>query len=176
MEFENLRDEAEEVEIKEAEAEESEEIEEAAEEAAEEEIEDQAEEAAESDADEVDEETDEAEAIEAEPEASDDLEDAYERGVMAERERIAGILGIASKVPEAMLSAALFTEPISAEQLALAAMKAEEADRTGYMDKARADVAASKSAEVAAAVTDNTADAADEQNALVAKVNERFEK
>lgn len=177
MEFENLRDEAEEVEIKEAEAEESEEIEEAAEEAAdEEEIEDQAEEIAESEMDEATEETDEAEAVEAEPEASDDLEDAYERGVMAERERIAGILDIAAKVPDTMLRAALFTEPISAEQLALAAMKAEEADRAGYMDKVRADVAASKSAEVAAAITDNSADAADELSALVAKVNERFEK
>jgi len=109
-------------------------------------------------------------------EEPDDVEAAYQRGVLAERERIAGILDIAAKVPDAMVRAALFTEPISAEQLALAAMRAEEAERTGYMDKARADVAASKSASVAANVTDDADDASDDINDVVALMKERIER
>ena len=83
---------------------------------------------------------------------ADDAQAAYDRGVLAERARIAAIMEIAACVPDAMVQAALFAEPISAEQLALQAMRAEDAQRTGYMEKARADVKASNSAKVAAEV------------------------
>ena len=85
---------------------------------------------------------------------ADDAQAAYDRGVLAERARIAAIMEIAACVPDAMVQAALFAEPISAEQLALQAMRAEDAQRTGYMEKARADVKASNSAKVAAEVAD----------------------
>lgn len=174
MEIEDIRDEAEET--AEVEAEEIEETEA--------EADDQGEAEAEADEAQAEAGEDEGEPVEGEPEdtaevteeETDEVEAAYERGVLAERERVAGILDIAAKVPDAMVRAALFTEPISAEQLALAAMRAEDAARTGYMQKAKADVAASKSADVAAEATDDASDASDEQAALVAKLKERNEK
>lgn len=120
-------------------------------------------------------EAEETEEVEAGTEA-DDAQAAYDRGVLAERERIAGILDIAAQVPDAMVHAALFDEPISAEQLALSAMRAENATRAGYIDQARADVAASGSTKVAADVTDSATDEGDVQNALVEKLNKRHEK
>ncbi|MBQ9000539.1 MAG: Clp protease ClpP [Eggerthellaceae bacterium] len=122
-------------------------------------------------------EGDEPETVDGETaDEADDAQAAYERGVLAERERIAGILDIAAQVPDAMVRAALFEAPISAEELALSAMRAESATRAGYIEHARADVAASGSAKVAADVTDNAADESDVQNALVAKLNKRHEK
>ena len=109
---------------------------------------------------------------------ADDEQAAYDRGVLAERARIAAIMEIAARVPDAMVQAALFTEPISAEQLALQAMRAEDAQRTGYMDKARADVKASNSAKVAAEVTDApSADSRAEQKQMLEKaLTEKFSK
>ncbi|MBQ9000255.1 MAG: Clp protease ClpP [Eggerthellaceae bacterium] len=117
----------------------------------------------------------EGEQAESEEDQAGELEAAYQRGVLAERERISGILDIAAKVPDAMVRAALFTEPISAEQLALAAMRAEDAERTGYFAKACADVDASNSGQVAAEVTDNANDASNEVDMLAAMLKERFE-
>ena len=149
--------------------------------------EDEAEESGETEAEEVEATEDEAEESEPEDEQSEPAEDeadteaddaqaAYDRGVLAERERIAGILDIAAQVPDAMVRAALFEAPISAEELALSAMRAESATREGYIERARADVAASGSAKVAADVTDNATDEGDVQNALVEKLNKRHEK
>ena len=117
----------------------------------------------------------EGEQAESEEDQAGELEAAYQRGVLAERERISDILDIAAKVPDAMVRAALFTEPISAEQLALAAMRAEDAERTGYFAKACADVDASNSGQVAAEVTDNANDASNEVDMLAAMLKERFE-
>lgn len=174
MDIEDIRDEADE-ETAEVEAEAIENADEPEPEA-ESDVEPEAEEGQETEA-----EAEESDEPEADEEADDEIdggevEDAYERGVLAERARVAGILDIAAKVPDAMVRAALFDEPISAEQLALQAMRADETERTGYMAKARADVAASKSAQVAADVTDEAADGSDEIDALTAKLNERFEK
>ena len=102
----------------------------------------------------------------------DDVQAAYDRGVFAERDRIEGILAIAARVPDAMVTAALFAEPISAEQLALQAMRAEDAQRTGYMEAARADVEASNSAQVAAEVADSGSE--DAVSALAAKLKDRY--
>ena len=103
---------------------------------------------------------------------ADEVQAAYDRGVLAERERIEGILAIAARVPDAMVTAALFAEPISAEQLALQAMRAEDAQRTGYMEAARADVEASNSAQVAAEVADSGSE--DAVSALAAKLKDRY--
>ena len=80
-------------------------------------------------------------------------------------------MDIAAQVPDAMVRDALFVNPISAEQLAFAAMKADGDARTGYMEKAKADAAASKSAEVAADVTDGGAN--DVTDIMIQKINER---
>ena len=165
MEKDNMRDEA--AETTEEQAEETE----AAEETEGEQAESEEETAEETEAAE---ET-EGEQAESEEDQAGELEAAYQRGVLAERERISGILDIAAKVPDAMVRAALFTEPISAEQLALAAMRAEDAERTGYFAKACADVDASNSGQVAAEVTDNANDASNEVDMLAAMLKERFE-
>jgi len=136
---------------------------------------------AEAEADETEEPEGEGEAEEPEEseEDADEVQAAYDRGVLAERARIAGILDIAAKVPDSMVRDALFTTPISAEELAFAAMKAEETNRIGYINKAKADVKDSGSASVAADVTDEAGEASEAeeaQNALIAKLNERHEK
>ena len=120
------------------------------------------------------EEPEEAEADDDEPEdgESDEVEDAYNRGVMAERARVAAIMDIAANVPDHMVRAALFEEPISAEELAFAAIRAEGETRSGYMDKARADVEASNSSKVAANVAES--DESDELRAIAAKMKERY--
>ena len=171
MEKDNMRDEA--AETTEEQVEGTEAVEETEGEQAEAEA---TEETAEEQADETEaaEET-EGEQAESEEDQADELEAAYQRGVLAERERVSGILDIAAKVPDAMVRAALFTDPISAEQLALAAMRAEDAERTGYFAKACADVDASNSGQVAAEVTDNANDASNEVDMLAAMLKERFE-
>lgn len=145
------------------------------------EAEETAETQAEAEADETDEPEGEGEAEEPEEseEDADEVQAAYDRGVLAERARIAGILDIAAKVPDSMVRDALFTTPISAEELAFAAMKAEETNRIGYINRAKADVKDSGSASVAADVTDEAGEASEAeeaQNALIAKLNERHEK
>lgn len=110
---------------------------------------------------------------EADADDSEDAQAAYERGVLAERARIAAIMDIAASVPDSMTRDALFVNPISAEELALAAMRADSETRAEYMDKARADANASGSANVAADVTDGNAVVDDVQD-LAAKMNKRF--
>jgi len=106
-----------------------------------------------------------------EPEV-DQGEGDYEAGVRDERARVAAIMDIADSVPADMLRAALFDAPVSAEQLALNAIKAESATRSGYMDKARADATASNSAQVAAEVADSEGN--EELQAIAAKMKERY--
>lgn len=115
---------------------------------------------------------------EAPADADADVQAAYDRGVLDERARIQAIMDIAPRVPDAMVRAALYTEPITAEELALAALRAEEQRRDGYLQRARADVAASHSAEVSAEVSDAPAiDAKDEQKKmLAAALNRKFSK
>lgn len=81
------------------------------------------------------------------PDLVDEIRTAAAR---AERERLAAIDEIASGIPADMVEAAKYTNPVSAQELAFAALKAERAAAAAYVADAAADADESGAGDVAA--------------------------
>lgn len=102
-----------------------------------------------------------------------DINQAVEQAVNAERQRIKDIEDIAGSVPADMVNKAKFEEPCDAKELAFSALKADNAKAQAYMTAATEDTAKSGAENV---VVQPVEDTTDESDALANYANSRAKK
>ena len=107
------------------------------------------------------------------PKDNEVLEDAIKEAIAGERKRIQDIEEIAGSIPADMVTAAKYTDPCDAKELAFKALVADSQKATGYMEKVKEDFEKSGAKDVVATPED---DGEGKSNELAGFVNSKRKK